>query len=148
MSQICVERLGAGDVERARALFLLVAGVFETETGPLSDGYLERMLAREDFWAIEATADGRAVGGLTAFTLPLTRKEELEIFLYDIAVLPEFQRRGVGRELVAALRRLAAAAGIATVFVPADNQDTHALDFYRALGGEAAEVTIFTFGGV
>ena len=30
-------------------------------------------------------------------------------------------------------------------FVPADVEDEHALDFYRALGGAPADVTIFTF---
>ena len=40
---------------------------------------------------------------------------------------------------------LAAAEGIGVVFVPADDEDTHALDFYRAMGGEPQPVTIFTF---
>jgi aminoglycoside 3-N-acetyltransferase I len=43
------------------------------------------------------------------------------------------------------MRMQAAEAGIHVLFVPADNEDTHALDFYTALGGEAAPVTIFTF---
>jgi aminoglycoside 3-N-acetyltransferase I len=47
---------------------------------------------------------------------------------------------------VAALRTEAARAGITVAFVPADNDDTHALDFYRAIGGVPAPVTIFTFG--
>lgn len=59
---------------------------------------------------------------------------------------PAHQRKGVGRRLVEELRRLAAAAGVQVIFVPADNEDTHALDFYQALGGTAAPVTFFTFG--
>jgi aminoglycoside 3-N-acetyltransferase I len=51
---------------------------------------------------------------------------------------------GIGRRLVEALRD-AANAIEADVFVPADDEDLHALDFYRALGGEPAPVTIFTF---
>jgi aminoglycoside 3-N-acetyltransferase I len=142
---LSVERLSTKDVERARTLFIEMANVFEAPCEPLSDGYLARILSREDFWAFAATVDGRIVGGLTAHTLPLTRAEILEIFIYDIAVNPEYQRRGIGRQLVAALREQAAAKGIDVVFVPADNEDTHALDFYQALGGEAAPVTIFTF---
>jgi hypothetical protein len=34
-----------------------------------SDGYLTRLLSRDDFWALAATIDGRTVGGLTR---PLT----------------------------------------------------------------------------
>ncbi len=143
--EIHIARLTGNEIERARELFLMVAEVFETERKPLSDAYLARLLARPEFWAFAASLDGRMIGGLTAHTLPLTRLEEWEIFLYDIAVMPEYQRRGVGRRLVEALREQAAAEGITTVWVPADNEDTHALDFYQALGGEAAPVTIFTF---
>jgi len=55
------------------------------------------------------------------------------------------QRRGVGRRLVETLCSAAAAAGVSVAFVPADVEDEHAVAFYRALGGEAAPVTIFTF---
>lgn len=95
---------------------------------------------------IAAFLDETLAGGITAHTLPMTRSESSEIFIYDLAVREEHQRRGVGRALVTRLRADAAAAGIDDTFVPADDQDSHALDFYRALGGEASPVTIFTFG--
>lgn len=145
MPDIRIDRLTASDIERARELFLAMAAVFETESEPLSGEYLTRLLAREDFWAFEASIGGRLAGGLTAHTLPLTRVAESEILIYDIAVVPEYQRQGIGRQLVAALRAGASACGITAVWVPADNEDTHALDFYRALGGVPAPVTIFTF---
>jgi aminoglycoside 3-N-acetyltransferase I len=67
------------------------------------------------------------------------------MFIYDLAVHPLNQRRGVGRRLVRELRRLAAARGMSVAWVPADNEDEHALEFYRAIGGAASPVTIFTF---
>ncbi len=140
-----IERLAVNDIDRARALFTAIAGVFETETAPLSDGYLKRLLVRDDFWALAASIEGRIVGGLTAYTLPLTRLEEFEVFVYDIAVLPGHQRQGIGRQLIEALRTKASAAGINLAWVAADNEDTHALDFYKALGGEPTPVTVFTF---
>ena len=76
----------------------------------LSDVYLSRLLAREDFWAFAASVDRQTVGGLTAHTLQLTRAEASEIFIYDIAVTPQYQRQGIGRQLVAALRTQAEAA--------------------------------------
>jgi aminoglycoside 3-N-acetyltransferase I len=150
-------RLTTGDRELARALFSLMAEVFEEEPRPLSDGYLDRLLARDEFWAIAAfeSAGGdrgnrgnrgnRIVGGITAHTLPMTRAETSELFIYDVAVHPAHQRKGVGRQLVTELRERATAAGIRDLFVPADNDDLHALDFYRALGGAASGVTFFTF---
>ncbi len=137
--------LAAGERELARELFGLMAEVFGEAHQPLSDAYLDRLLAREDFWAIAAFVEDRLVGGLTAHTLPLTRAELAEVFIYDLAVRPEYQRRGVGRQLVAALRTEASARGVETVFVAADDEDAGALEFYRRLGGAASPVTLFTF---
>ena len=52
---------------------------------------------------------------------------------------------GIGRALVHELISLGRAAGIDTTFVPADDEDTHALEFYRAIGGVPSPVTFFTF---
>lgn len=139
------KRLTSGERDPARRLFTLMAEVFEEECEPLSDDYLDRLLSREDFWAIAAFAGDELVGGLTAHTLPMTRSESSEIFIYDIAVHGPHQRRGVGRQLVTLLRKEAARIGIDDVFVPADNDDEHALDFYRGLGGVPSPVTFFTF---
>jgi aminoglycoside 3-N-acetyltransferase I len=135
-------RLGPGDRDRAKALFALMAAVFDEDCEPLSDAYVDRLLGRADFWVIAALSDDELVGGLTAHTLPMTRTQVSELFIYDLAVRPEYQRRGVGRGLIAHLR---SAAGAAEIFVAVDDEDAHALDFYRAVGGSAAPVTIFTF---
>ena len=126
MRERWIGRLGVDDIERARELFMVMAGVFETQARPLSDGYLMGLLKRGDFWVFAVVVDGRAVGGLTAFALPLTRVEQWEVFLYDIAVAPQYQRQGFGRELVAALREAASAAGIGVVWVPADRHEEFA----------------------
>ena len=145
MREIRIERLRVTDIGLARTLFAMMTRVFATAAEVLSDDYLTRLLARDDFWAFAALVDGQLVGGLTAHTLPLTRAEVSEVFIYDIAVVPDWQRHGVGRQLMSTLRSEAAAAGITVVFVAADNEDTHALDFYQTVGGVPAPVTIFTF---
>jgi len=145
MRQIQARRLASGELDLARGLFVMMAEVFGEETETLSDAYLRRLLGRADFWAIAAFAGDELVGGLTAHALPMTRTESSELMIYDLAVRADRQRQGVGRRLVAALREAAAAQGIREVFVPADNDDAHALDFYRALGGMPAPVTLFTF---
>jgi aminoglycoside 3-N-acetyltransferase I len=122
-----------------------MAEVFDESSAELGDAYLDALLRREDFWAIAALADGEVVGGLTAHTLPMTRSESAELFVYDVAVRADRQRQGVGRQLMAALRDAAGRAGVADVFVPAETEDAHALDFYRALGGHPTPVVMFTF---
>ncbi len=145
MSPIRTKRLSIDDRELARQTFLLMAEVFEEESTSLSDRYLDQLLSGRDFWAIAALLGNDVVGGITAHTLPMTRSETSEVFIYDIAVHVDHQRRGIGRELVSALRADAAALGIHDIFVPADNDDAHALDFYRRLGAEPSPVTFFTF---
>lgn len=145
MTDILIKRLTLGERETARKLFAMMAAVFEEDSADLSDAYLDRLLGRADFWAMAAFVDEQIVGGLTAHVLPMTRVEGSEIFLYDIAVREDYQRRGIGRRLLTDLLRAAAVNGVLDLFVPVDNEDTHALDFYRALGGSPAPVTIFTF---
>jgi aminoglycoside 3-N-acetyltransferase I len=139
-------RLTQDDTTLATQLFALMAEVFdEGPRAELRAAYVDGLLRRPDFWAIAAFVDGELAGGLTAHTLPMTRSESFEIFIYDLAVRADRQRRGVGRRLVGALREMAAAEGIDDVFVPADDEDAHALAFYRALGADGAPVTIFVF---
>lgn len=134
-----------GSVSRVRALFSMMAAVFDEADQDLGDAYLESLLAREDLWVLAAFSGDDIVGGLTAHVLPMTRNETRELFVYDLAVRTDHQRRGVGRLLMDVLQRLGADAGIRVSFVAADDEDQHALDFYRAIGGVAAPVTMFTF---
>lgn len=142
---LVIRRLGTDDAALAREVFCVMAVVFETTPQPLGDRYLARLLGNHDFWALAALRDGTPIGGITAHALPMTRSEDTELFIYDLAVHPDHQRQGVGRALVQALRAEAATRGIRVAFVPADVEDGHALEFYRALGGVEAPVSIFTF---
>ena len=145
MTNYRVERLGRGDESRAKLLFSLMAEIFEESHDELSDTYVDRLLARDDTWVLAAFAGDEIVGGLTAHVLSMTRAESREVFIYDVAVRADHQRRGVGRLLMSFLQRMAAEAEIGDIFVPADNDDPHALEFYRAMGGTPSAVTIFTF---
>lgn len=143
---IQILRLGPGDSALAEQLFAVMAVAFEEEAGELGPGYVSALLADGSFWVYAALADDEIAGGLTAHVLPMTRARENELMIYDFAVRKENQRTGVGRALLTQVVSDAAAGGIASVFVSAENVDEHALAFYQALGGEADPCTIFTFG--
>jgi aminoglycoside 3-N-acetyltransferase I len=140
-----VRRLGPGDEVVAADTFTMMAEVFGEINEQLADDYLQNLLGRENFWALAAFDGTEIVGGLTAHTLPMTRTASSELFIYDLAIRHDHRRQGVGSLLVSALRESAARSGISEIFVPADNEDAHALDFYRAQGATASPVTIFTF---
>jgi aminoglycoside 3-N-acetyltransferase I len=145
LQELHVTRLRSGDTVSARVMFAMMAAVFGEDSEPLGDHYLTELLGRESFWAYAAFAGTSIVGGLTAHTLPMTRSPSSEVFIYDLAVRPDHQRMGVGSRLLRELCTATARAGIRDVFVPADEADEHAIDFYRALGGVPSPVTFFTF---
>lgn len=133
------------DLLDASILFSLLSRVFEEDQETLPPSYLARLLTDPSLWIVAASVDHTIVGGLTAYLLPMYRRPTSEVFLYDIAVSPPFQRQGIGRLLVDFLRRETSALGASPVFVAADNEDLHALDFYRNLGGLPLLSTFFTF---
>lgn len=143
---VAVVRLGPGDGPRARAAFMMMHEVFEEDGEELSDAYLATLLADPSFWAIGAFEADEAIGCITGHALPMTRHERTELFVYDLAVREDQQRRGIGRQLVEALVASAADDDIDVVFVPADDDDDHALAFYERIGGRPAKVTMFDLG--
>ena len=139
-------RLGGADLALARATFMLMGEVFDEDPWvPLGDPYLRSLLDDARVWAYAAVSDGRPIGGLVAHQLPMTRAEVPELLIYDLAVDVGHQRRGVGRALIARIRSDAAAVGIGEMWVPADDDDEHALEFYRNTGASSQAVTIFTY---
>ena len=118
---------------------------FDEDPTVLSDSYVEGLLGRPHFWVISASIGDEVIGGLTAHTLPMTRIEADEVFLYDIAVLERFRRLGAGRMLIDCLRQSALDVGISVVFVPVDEQDDEALGFYRSLEGTESPVRFFVW---
>jgi aminoglycoside 3-N-acetyltransferase I len=138
-------RLTAADRVLAKKLFAMMQDIFGEPYLPLGGNYLDELLRREDFWAIAVLAGDEIVGGLTAHTLPMTRSEAAEVFIYDIAVHAEHRRAGVGRLLMSTLREVTHAAGVRDRFVSVDAADDEAIAFYRAVGGAQADVMHFTF---
>ena len=140
-----IRRLASGDRELARATFTMMAAVFDEPRRPLPDDYVDALLAREEFWAIAAIEDDEPVGGITGHVLPMTRAPSRELFVYDVAVREDRQRRGIGRTMLLELCALAGRSGIESVFVAVADEDVHAMDFYRAVGGADSPVTMFSF---
>ncbi|MCB5292146.1 GNAT family N-acetyltransferase [Arthrobacter sp. SO3] len=112
MSELEVRRLVRGDAAEAHVMFTMMARVFEEDSEPLGEDYLEDLLGREGFWALAAFIGPDIVAGLTAHTLPMTRSRSSEVFIYDLAVRQDHRRKGVATRLVSELRALAAVAGI------------------------------------
>jgi len=133
-----VRRLGPEDLADVRGMLRCFGEAFEDATTYLgeqpSDRYLRELLGDLSFVALGALAGGEVVGGLVAYELRKFERERSEFYIYDLAVLEAFRRRGIATALIGALKPIARAAGGWVIFVQADAVDAPALALYDALG--------------
>lgn len=113
--------------------------VFEPQKNVDTNAKDLRKLVDDPHFLVLVAEDGnRVIGGLTAHVLNNFGLPKPSVYLYDLAVLPAYQRQGIGKRLVAALIDYCTAKGYKEVFVQAEGDDAGAIDFYRktAIGGE------------
>ena len=140
------KKLEIGDLRCLTELIKVYEEVFEMEDFTLPAAqYLQSLLEKETVIFYVAMIDKRVVGGLTAHVLASTYFSSSEVYIYDLAVQTEFQRKGIGRQLINSLKEYCANLHLKEVFVQADLEDRHAIDFYRATGGIAESVVHFSY---
>jgi len=141
-----VKRLVQGDVAVFKLLIHLFNVVFEEDEAAIgSEAHLSKLLSNNHFVAMTAFYDNELAGGLTAYELPMYSSDRSEIFLYDLAVKPDFQRRGIGKRLIHHLQDYCLANRINEFFVMAHEEDIDAVEFYRSTGGKSEKVVNFLY---
>ncbi len=145
MSDIKIRKLTEKDVSAFEALLLLFNHTFEEDRTLSSAAHLSALLKDPHFVVIAAFSAGKILGGLTAYELPMYYGNETEIFLYDMAIHPDHQRKGIGKQLLEFLKDYCAQNKINTFFVLAHEEDTHALEFYHSTGGQREQVANFIY---
>ena len=141
-----IKRLTKKDVTTAQQLFPLLQQVFEVENPAIAtNDYVTKLLKNIAFVCFAAIYNNEVVGGLTAYELPMYHPPCSELFIYDIGVKPEFQRMGLGKQLVAAVKEYGNEKDMKQLFVDASEADGHAVNFYRSMNGKEEKVVQFTF---
>ncbi len=140
------KRIEQNEVDTLKKLIQVFDEVFENENPSIADDvYLQNLLKKPEFIAFVAMDNKEVVGGLTAYELPLYYSEKSEMYIYDIAIKPEFQRKGLGKKLLNALSKYCIQNNITEMFVEAHEEDTNAVNFYHNAGGQAEKVIHFKF---
>ncbi|WP_080780696.1 GNAT family N-acetyltransferase [Chryseobacterium phocaeense] len=96
-----------------------------------SQVHLQKLLGQETFYVIIAKSNDQIIGGLTAYVLDQYYSEKPLAYIYDLAVLTNHQRKGIGRKLIRFTNQFFNEKGFEEVFVQADEIDDYAIDFYR-----------------
>lgn len=137
---IRIHHLSTDDVPLLEQLSTLFGAAFEdveTYTSRRPDrAYLERLLARDTFFALMALDGDAPVGGLIAYELPKFEQARSELYIYDLAVAATHRRQGIATALIRALQRIGAERGAWVIFVQADTEvdDAPAIALYTKLG--------------
>lgn len=140
------KKLTKGDDEYFIDLILLFEDVFEMQNFKIpTREYLRKLLSKENFFVFVALLENKVIGGLTAYTLDQYYSTKPLVYIFDLAVKREFQRQGIGKNLISTINAYCKEAGVEEVFVQADLVDDYALDFYRSTGGIPEDVVHFTY---
>ena len=153
--KINYEKLTPQDLPLLKELIKIFEEVFEMEDFIVpNDAHLQSLLENESMIFFVATLENKSLveneeikvlGGLRGYILPSLYYASSEMYLYDLGVNPKFQRQGIGTKLMEKLKEFSKNLGYKELFVQADLEDNHAIDFYKKTGGQAADVIHFSY---
>ena len=141
-----INRLNESDLQFFKSLIDLFNIAFEEDRSNIgNDANLSGLLGNAQFIVMAALAEQEVIGGLTAYELPMYYADHSEVFVYDLAVKPEYQRMGIGKELIRSLKADCSRKGVREFFVLAHEEDEHAIEFYHSTGGKSERVVNFLY---
>lgn len=147
--------LSEHNIDQFIELIRVFEEVFEMDKLSIApEEYLRNLLSQEHFMAIVAletqentvalevqentvaletqeNTQQKVVAGLTAYILPQYYCTKPLAYVYDLAVLSSYQRRGIGTALMSEIRNYATIHNFEEVFVQADLGDD-AVEFYHS----------------
>ncbi|HZG86688.1 GNAT family N-acetyltransferase [Paenibacillus sp.] len=149
VNNVTYKKLQTGDELIFSELVLLFNKEFESpNTDYVNNDNIARLLSSPFFVCIVAIQGDEVIGGLTGYELDMYDRKGSTLYLYDIAVGTNYQRKGIGSSLIRELVKYCKSNEIRDIFVQADAIDQHAVEFYKNLGGEKSSVYQFTFAVV
>lgn len=99
--EVQVKRLEVGNLKEFVDLIKLFEEVFEMKNFSIPDEmYLREFLNRTDCDVFVAFKNKTVVGGLTAYFLEQYYSKKPIAYIYDLAVVTNLQRQGIGKKLI------------------------------------------------
>lgn len=123
-----IRRLTPGD----ESVALRVAALFKSTASPLSRA--SQFLANGGNYLIVAEVASELTGFVIAYRLDRLDRDAGQLFVYEVGVLPQFRRRGIGTQLMREIRHLVAAEGLTEAFALTDQANVAAQRLYGGTG--------------
>lgn len=129
---IAIKICSKNEVEDFYQLLHVFEAAFEMEGFKSPDkAYLSGLLNKANFLVFVAKHNDRVVGGLTVHVLDSYYVAKPVAYIYDVGVLADYQRKGIGKQLIASLTAYCKARGFEDAYVAAEADDLQAVNFYR-----------------
>ena len=130
--QVVINTLEPHHSGRFVELVTIFADVFDMPTLEIpEEAYLKQLLSNPDFIVIVATVDEAVVGGATVYLLHKYYTTKKAAYIYDIGVTPNFQGKGIGKQLIQFIMDYCKQHNIDDAWVEAEADDAAAVNFYR-----------------
>jgi aminoglycoside 3-N-acetyltransferase I len=142
-----IKILSTQDLKDFTELIEVFASVFEMDNFKKPDDrHLHSLLSKPDFFALVAKYQDKVIGGLTVYILHHYYSTKPIAYIYDLGVLADYQRRGIGKKLITYLTNYCKENGFEDAYVAAESDDTQAVNFYRTTPfGSELQATHFTY---
>ncbi|MEO9532293.1 MAG: GNAT family N-acetyltransferase [Crocinitomicaceae bacterium] len=140
-----IELIKPEEVDKFIELRRIFAEVFEQDAPILDEDQIKRIRDNRSFIAIGATVGFELVGGLTAHLVTNYYQGGLDLFIYDIAIKTEHQRKGVGIELLNFTKKFCKEHHVNEMYVAAEADDENALSYYRKTDGKEIAARFFVY---
>lgn len=138
MTSIAYRHVAAGD----EALFGRVAdGVFDE---PIDPARLAAYLAAPGHVMVVAL-DGDTIVGQAAAVLHFHPDKVTELYLDEVGVSPDWQRRGIARRMVQELFRIGRERGCGEAWVGTEPDNTAARELYKGFDGDESTFVLYEF---
>ncbi|MDF2437595.1 MAG: GCN5-related N-acetyltransferase [Bacteroidota bacterium] len=143
---IIIKQLSSEDIDEFVQLICVFEDVFAMKDFKMPDvAYLQQLLKKEDFFVFVAVSGEEVVGGLTSYVMHQYYSASPLVYIFDLAVEVDFQRKGIGKLLIEANNNYSKSINADAVMVQADIADEHAIEFYRSTGATGQKVIHFDY---
>ncbi|HEY0428153.1 MAG TPA: GNAT family N-acetyltransferase [Pyrinomonadaceae bacterium] len=102
----------------------------------VSAEYLQRFLSNPANYLIVAEAGNELAGFLLGYRLERLKEESFKFFIYEIDVVENFRRRGVGTALIEYAKNIVSRENMINAFVFTNYSNAGAVEFYKSTGAE------------
>jgi len=127
-SMITVKRIQIQDIEASRKLLELLGRDFNKKS-------LEIFLSNDWNYLLIGYVDSQMGGFVIGYILDRFDNEGTMMFIWEVEVLPPFQKKGIGTAMIKNLKQLAIEKNIHKMWVLTNKNNQGGISLYKNMGG-------------